>query len=414
MSAPASQPAAGPQYALFAKMNQPRRVLHVLPTLALGGAESFVHRLARAQREAGTGAPAVVALHAGGPVEALLGADGIPFEVIGIRRRSVRRPLAAWRDGRALVRGVLAALRAHRAELVQTHLDDADWIGLAAARRAGVPCAVTYHNPTLAPHGRTSGEWRSRLRRRLRASTLARADAVVAVGEEVRQALLASPGVRPERLHLVPSGIVARPLASLEQRAAWRAARAGLVGDAEPLLGSVGRLVANKGHDLVLDALARVRRSHPRTRLWIAGEGPERVRLEERAHQLGVAPAVCWLGARHDIEEWLAISDLFVTGSRYEGLGLAAAEAQHAGLAVVGFRVAGIWRVVADGETGLLVADGDSEALARAIEALVADPARRAAMGAAGRERSAAYTIERAREAAERLYERLLAGAGSS
>jgi glycosyltransferase involved in cell wall biosynthesis len=263
---------------------------------------------------------------------------------------------------------------------------------------------MTFHNPTLLPQNRRDRDLRSRLRRALQSRMYRRADALIAVSEEVKAALCTIPGVRAERVHVVHSGIDPRPRVGAEERAALARKHAALVASGSPILVSAGRLVESKGHDLVIETLPALVREHPRIALWIAGDGPRKASLAERARELGVGDRVHWLGNRDDLSELFALADVFVTGTRFEGLGLAAAEAQQAGLAVAGFRVSGIRDVVVDGETGVLVADGDVSALGGAIRALLADPARRARLGAAGRVHAARFEIEHARSATEEIY----------
>lgn len=388
-------------------MTKTHRILHLVPTLALGGAELFVERLARAQRRAGFEV-AVCAMHRGGPVEARLAAAGVPFDRLDVERASVRLPWRAAADARALLRGVREIVHRRRIELIQTHLPDADWLGFLATRRERIPCVMTFHNPTLRPQDRGENDVRARLRRMLQSRLYRRADALIAVGEDVRRALCAVPGVQAARVHLVHSGIEPRPEVSSAERAQLVKRHAPLVEGASPILISVGRLVESKGHELVLESLPAVLAEHPRARLLVAGDGPLAAVLSERARSIGVADHVRWLGSREDLPELLCLADVFVTGTRFEGLGLAAAEAQQAGLPVVGFRVSGIRDVVAEGRTGLLVDDGDVPALAASICELLRDRARRARMGAAGREHSRRFEIEHARRATEEIYRRLL------
>jgi len=386
-------------------------VLHLLPTLSLGGAELFVLRLARAAAVTpGAAAMAVAAMHRGGPVEARLRQAGVPVRVLGIQRASVRRPWAAARDARRLVTGATRLARELGADLIQTHLDDADWLGAAVARRLGLPLVLTFHSTRLLPEGRDEASLRARLRRHLQRRLWRRAGALVAVGREVEAILLAAPGVRPEQVHRIPSAI-AEPCQ--EPREALRRRHAALLGPG-PHLMSVGRLVRNKGHDLVLQAVARLRPRWPGLRLWIAGEGPERAALEAQAAELGLGGAVQLLGAREDVPDLLALADLYLSGSRWEGLGLAAAEAQAAGLPVVAFAVGGLRDVVAHERSGLLVPDGDEAALAAAAGELLADPARRRAMAAAGREQARPFLVQEVLAATCRVYSGLLGGGGES
>jgi len=157
---------------------------------------------------------------------------------------------------------------------------------------------------------------------------------------------------------------------------------------------SVGRLVEKKGTEVLLEALARL----PATLHWRlvhAGGGPLKGRLEARARALGIAARVEWRGARTQTEllaEYRA-ADLFALASRVardgdrDGLPNVLAEAQSQGLASVATKISGIPELIEHGRTGLLVAPGSPEEFSRALQELIADPARRVAFGEAGRQR---------------------------
>lgn len=157
-----------------------------------------------------------------------------------------------------------------------------------------------------------------------------------------------------------------------------------------PRLLGLGRLHRNKGFDTLLRAMPGLPEAH----LVIAGEGPERRALERLAAELGVAERVSFLGWRPDAGALLAACDIFVCSSRHEPLGNMVLEAWSAARPVVAVAAQGPSELIRDGETGLLVPRESPEALGQAIRGLLADPARRAALSAAGR---AAYDAEFAR-----------------
>jgi glycosyltransferase involved in cell wall biosynthesis len=149
-------------------------------------------------------------------------------------------------------------------------------------------------------------------------------------------------------------------------------------------IGAVGRLVRQKGFDVLLTALASLD-TDPPWDLVIAGDGALRGDLERRAGELGISSRVRFLGHVHDVPAVYAALDLLVVPSRYEGFGFVAAEGALAGLPVVASRVSSLPEVVRDGVTGRLVPPDDAAALAEAIASLARDPASARALGAAGR-----------------------------
>jgi len=157
---------------------------------------------------------------------------------------------------------------------------------------------------------------------------------------------------------------------------------------------SVGRLVEKKGTDVLLEALALLPPGL-HWRLVHVGGGPLKARLERRARALGLDGRVAWRGALQQgalLAEYRA-ADLFVLASRIardgdrDGLPNVLAEAQSQGLACIATTVSGIPELIEHGRTGLLVAPESPAELAGALGELIADPARRRALGGAGRAR---------------------------
>jgi glycosyltransferase involved in cell wall biosynthesis len=165
-------------------------------------------------------------------------------------------------------------------------------------------------------------------------------------------------------------------------------------GEKTVIILSVGRLVEKKGTDVLLEALARLPKEL-RWRLVHVGGGPLKDQLHRLARALGIAERIEWRGARTQTELLAAYraADLFTLASRVardgdrDGLPNVLAEAQSQGLACVATRISGIPELIDDGETGLLVAPEAPAELARALEALIRDPARRRLLGEAGRRR---------------------------
>jgi glycosyltransferase involved in cell wall biosynthesis len=173
---------------------------------------------------------------------------------------------------------------------------------------------------------------------------------------------------------------------------------------------SVGRLIRQKGHDVLVEALPALAERFPELAVVVVGEGHLREPLTRRAAELGVANVLHLPGHRTDARMLLDAADVFVLPSRQEGLPLAALEAMDAGLPVVGTDVVGTAEVVADGGTGVLVRPGDAPALGAALSTLLADPELRAAQGGAGRRRYLAeFTAKRMAAETFAVYEDVLA-----
>jgi|tagenome__1003787_1003787.scaffolds.fasta_scaffold20944454_2 glycosyltransferase involved in cell wall biosynthesis len=154
---------------------------------------------------------------------------------------------------------------------------------------------------------------------------------------------------------------------------------------------AAGRLTPQKGFDLLIDAFAAIAERHADWTLRIHGDGPERDALERRVDALGLSGRIALPGVAGDLESELRRAGIFVLSSRFEGLPMVLLEAMASGLAVAAFDCpSGPRDVIEHGHSGLLVPPRDVDALAGAIDLLIADAQMRRALGAAARERVAA------------------------
>jgi len=150
-----------------------------------------------------------------------------------------------------------------------------------------------------------------------------------------------------------------------------------------PHVVAAGRLEAQKGFDLLLDAFARVRGRSPGATLTILGEGPDRQALAARAERLGLGAAVCFAGFQPRPYRYFGAADVFVLSSRYEGLPNVILEALAAGCPVIACACSdGVREVVRDGLNGLLIPPEDLDALALALDRLLRAPEERARLRA--------------------------------
>jgi len=357
------------------------RVLHVIEAMDRGGAESLVVEHAR---HAGPGVEVLVcALNRGGPaLEAACaaGARGHVLDAPG----GLRRTLA-----------LAALMRREAVEVVNGHNPTGGLYAALAARRAGVRAVVrTEHSLHYA--GRHSAAWP--LLERLATALTTR---VVCVCEAVRASHAPRFRRAEQRFVTVLNGVSAGP--APRPRAEVRAAL-GLSGD-EPVVLTVGSLTPQKAQHVLLEAFAAVADAAPASRLLVAGEGRLRAALEARRDALGLGERVRFLGARDDVADLVEAADVFVLSSEREGLPVTLLEAMRGGRPAVATRAGGCPEAVAEGESGLLVPVGDAGALSAALGALLSDPARRARMGRAARERwERAFTARRMVRETEAVY----------
>jgi glycosyltransferase involved in cell wall biosynthesis len=220
---------------------------------------------------------------------------------------------------------------------------------------------------------------------------LRRADAFVAISTPIREEMVAA-GVAPGRIALIPHGVDTRRFrpAEAEEKASLRR-RLGLAGTGE-LVVFTGRLLRGKGVEVLLEAFEKVSDLRRDSRLVVVGDGggqPLSVEhvLRERAAGGVLATRVTFTGRVDNVEDYLRAADVFAFPSFFEAMPLSVLEAAACGLACVASAVGGIVDVIDDGRSGVLLAPGDTESLAKALASLLEDAERRKALGAAARER---------------------------
>lgn len=321
-----------------------------------------------------------VASMPGGPLWEQAEAAGVRT----VRLRHMRERISPLQDLLACLE-LVRLLRRERFTVVHTHCSKAGLIARVAATLAGTPVVVhTFH--IFAAH---EGLGRPRKLAYLLMDRAARrlADRYVAVSPRVAQEAV-------EQRLAPPGGVVVAPSAIELDDVPIRADASvrdelGVPRDA-PLVGTVGRIVAQKRPLDFVRMCALVQAARPEARFVMVGDATlESAGLEEETHaeaaRLGVP--VIFTGFRPDAPRIAAAFDVYVVPSLYEGLGRAVTEAMASGRPVVATAVNGVPDLVAPGATGLLAEPADPESLARAVIWLIDHPDEAAAMGACGRDR---------------------------
>lgn len=163
-----------------------------------------------------------------------------------------------------------------------------------------------------------------------------------------------------------------------------------------PHLLLLGRFTSEKGFDVAIKAFALLRKRGSEARLIIAGDGPERARLQSLVEEFSLSSVVQFLGAqpREAVPEIINRATLVLAPSYFESFGLTALEAMQMGRPVIASHVGGLSEVIEHGVSGLFVPPGDSEALCCAIETLLRDPQFACRMGSAAIARATQFSLE--------------------
>jgi glycosyltransferase involved in cell wall biosynthesis len=176
-----------------------------------------------------------------------------------------------------------------------------------------------------------------------------------------------------------------------------------------PLVGTVANFRPSKGHQVLVNAAARVRQVIPDVRFVLVGLGPLEFEIRRQVNDFGLEGTVIFAGPRDDAPRVAGACDVFALPSIHEGLAIALIEAMAMGKPAVVTRAGGLTEVIENGKQGLVVPPGDPEALANAIVTLLQDENLRRTLGEAGRLRASDFDIRKAVRRHEEIYMELLA-----
>lgn len=341
-------------------------IVHLCAPAEVGGLERVVQGLAVGSLKAGHEVRVVAVVEPGADLEGF----HEPLLEAGVECIRLEVNSRAYLSERRQVRSVLQELSP---DVLHTHGYRADILDAGVARTLGIATVSTLHGSSRMG-GRTHVfEW-------IQERVLRRFDGVIPVSRPLHS-LLQDRGVPADRLHLIPNALeeaVPRYDADELPSGLSRASPAGVT-----RIGFVGRLIPIKGADRFLDALSLLESTE-----WeavVVGDGPERTNLERRAHELGLAESVRFLGAVPNAARLMEFFDLFVLSSRSEGTPMVVLEAMRAGLPIVASSVGGVPDVLTRG-TAWLPPPDDVSALARDIDAALGQPDEAARKGDAARQ----------------------------
>lgn len=302
-------------------------------------------------------------------------AAGIPIRVI---EEYSKTPLAEWafKIFRRIPRRWGEAIAEEKPLLIHSHFGPDGFWAIPLAARMNLPMIVTFHGYDVTV--RTDSSLSFRGYGMVRRTIFERASVIIAVSDFLRDELVRI-GCPAEKIRVHYIGIDPSEFEPIPDR------------DREPVVLFVGRLVEKKGCAELIRAMATLKNVHPDTRTVVIGDGPERENVEQLARDESVP--VEFLGSQPPavVKEWMNRARVFSVASHRaangdsEALGLVFLEAQAMELPVASFHHGGIPEAVRNGETGYLVEEGDSEALADSISRLLGDSELRRRLGRLGR-----------------------------
>ena len=343
------------------------------PPLVYGGLGRHAHGLAESLAADGHDVVVISQEHPDVPADTVMGGVRVIRTSTDLPRTDFARWVQALNDAQAGVGRKV--LNAWRPDVVHAH----DWVAV----RAGVRLARTAGCPLVATvHATEAGLWNGWLSTPL---SRARHDTEAWLVREAARTIVCSAAMRDEvsTALRVPADELAVVHNAVDPTA-WRtstdertAARRGLdVPAAVPLIVLAGRIEWEKGGDVAIRALPRIRRVYPDAHLVLAGTGSQQESLAQLARRHRVARPVRFAGhlAESELAALLGTADVALVPSSYEPFGMVALEASAAGTPVVAGAAGGLPEVVTSGENGLLVPPRDPRALADAVTTLLTDP----------------------------------------
>lgn len=344
------------------------RVLIVIDSLTLGGAEGLVATLAKAGRR--TDIEVQVASLSGDVEDRAL----ITPMMMAVGLTPTFLSISGLADPRALPR-LVRAIRASECDVVHAHLEYSALLVPPAARIAGVPSVCTFHHVPW-DIGRVEG-----FKERLAVFSASRSKATVFVSRASMLGFAQRYNYDRKGWTVLPNGI---DLSIFTPRSATFPAELGFPGGCA-VVTMVAAMRGSKGHDHAINAWQVVQRHVPEARLLLVGSGPAEAELQQMTTANGTSDTVVFAGLRTDVARLLRASSLVILPSDDEALPTVLIEAAACGKAVVATDVGGVAEVVESGRTGTLVPHGDTAALADAIVTLLSNDDLRSKLGAEAR-----------------------------
>ena len=351
-----------------------KKILHVIDSLHLGGAQEVVMNLASCG-DRSRFSHEVATMHGHGVYWDRMAALGLKLHSLSPHK------LTPW-----YVPSLSALLATGKFDILHCHLVAANIV----AKPIGTLCRV----PVILNHDHTNDTYRSRQRVRLALDTLSNrfATHIITVSESCRQFLLTREGIPEDKLTLVQNAIDT----------------SGLPADV-PIVAGVGRLNPQKNFSLFIEIAGVVRRNIPNAHFVLAGNGPEDSMLRQQVQDAGLTNHFTFAGYIADTRQIYLASDVLLMPSLFEGLPMTLLEAMSMQMPVVASALDGIAEVITDAHDGFLVPNLNASVFAERVTSLLADPALARSTGTEAAQTVASrFSVGRMTSQVEAIYEKLL------
>ena len=297
------------------------------------------------------------------------------------------------------IQRLVSLLRKEKVSIVHAHCFDPTFIGLIAARIAGVKFVFTRHH---SDHNiRLGAKWHTKID----SFCAKNADHVIAVSKVTKQIMMEIEKVPSEKITVVYNGMEKLREPTAESIAKTRGELSNLN---KTIILLIGRLHEEKGHRYLFEAIPQIKEKVGKISVLLAGDGPQKGQIEVEAKHFGVETDVNFLGKREDIPELLSIASIAVMPSLAESFGFVALEAMYMGTPLVTSDAGGLVEVVEDGETGVIVPKANSMAIAKAVSRVLQSPDIQIKFKEKGPKRAEIFTFERMIRGYEKVYNSLL------
>lgn len=336
------------------------KICHLVTGLKTGGLERMVCDLIRGLKAQGI--PSVIFC---------LDEQGDLYDRVSAEAKSAGHRTPGWGvvDWK-LVFQIRRFVVAHGVSVIHAHNASPHLYGVLVSFLTGIPVVTTTHGQGYQEKGRV---------RFLRRILAFRSSAVILVSDDTKRAAIESGILLERQARIIPNGIDTTSFTPSLEISRTSPAHAGIPEKAV-VIGSVGRLSVEKNYTLLLRAFARVAETGD-VFLVLVGDGSDRVRIEAEINRLNLKARCRIVGMQSEVLPWLRAMDIFCLSSDTEGLSISLLEAGACGLPSVVTDVGGNTEIIADGISGLVVPQGDENALVAALARMAGDAALRQQMG---------------------------------